>query len=161
MNRRSLTFLILFFILLATVGRSQNISATLRGTVHDGTGSIVSGATVVVQNNGTGIVHTTTTNNTGDYVVLQLPPATYTVTVSQKGFDPSKFTNIILNVDQEARADATLSIGNVAQQIEVNSTAILLQTEDSVNGRCSTAKSSKSCQQIAATSGKWRSSIPM
>jgi len=37
-------------------------------------------------------------------------------------------------VDQEARVDATLGIGAVAQQVEVNSTAILLQTEDSVNG---------------------------
>jgi hypothetical protein len=67
-------------------------------------------------------------------VVLQLPPATYTVTVSQNGFEPSKFTGIILNVDQEARVDATLGVGSVAQQIEVSSTGILLQSEDSVNG---------------------------
>src|ERR1700722_11685696 len=138
MNRRNRN---LFLLLLASLvvsfapaAWSQNISATLRGTVHDGAGSVVSGATVAVQNNGTGIIHTTTTNNTGDYVVLQLSPATYTVTVSQNGFEPSKFTGIILNVDQEARVDATLGIGAVAQQIEVNSTAILLQTEDSVDG---------------------------
>src|ERR1700678_2045994 len=137
MKRRNLNFLLLLAALIVSLtpaAKSQNISATLRGTVHDSTGSVVSGATVTVQNNGTGIIHTTTTNNNGDYVVLQLPPATYTVTVTESGFEPSKFTGIILNVDQEARVDAALGVGSVAQQVEVNSTAILLQSEDSVNG---------------------------
>ena len=94
MTRRNLTMLSLLITLFASLtpaAWAQNISATLRGTVHDGTGSVVSGATVTVQNNATGIVHTTATNASGDYVVLQLPPATYTVTVSQNGFEPSCF----------------------------------------------------------------------
>jgi hypothetical protein len=118
----------------ATLAWSQNISATLRGTVRDGAGSVVADAVVSVENNGTGVTHTATTNSSGDYVVVQLAPATYTVTVSAKGFEPSKFTSIVLNVAQEARVDAELKIGTVAQQVEVSSTAILLQTEDSVNG---------------------------
>jgi hypothetical protein len=134
MNRRILPLLLTLIVAAVSVGWSQSITATLRGTVHDAAGAVIPGATVTVRNNGTGITHTTTTNNTGDYVVLQLPPANYTVTVSSKGFEPSKLTNIVLNVDQEARVDATLGIGAVAQQVEVNSTAILLQTEDSVNG---------------------------
>jgi len=134
MNIRKFAFSLLLSLMLTSAVWAQNISATLRGTVHDAAGSVISGATVVVLNNGTGLVHTTTTNSNGDYVVLQLAPAKYTVTVSQAGFEPSKFNDIILNVDQEARVDATLSIGTVAQQIEVSSTAILLQTEDSVNG---------------------------
>jgi hypothetical protein len=133
-NAKLFSLLAPLLLLLVPVARSQNISATLRGTVHDDTGSVVSGATVIVENNGTGSVHTTLTNGNGDYVVLQLPPATYTVTISQNGFEPNKLTNIILNVDQEARVDVTLEIGSVAQQVEVSSTAILLQTEDSVNG---------------------------
>lgn len=127
---------IVFAVILsvASVGWSQNISATLRGTVADGAGSAIAGAEIVVENNGTGLKHTTTSNSSGNYVVLQLQPATYTVTVSYKGFEPSRFNDIVLNVDQEARVDATLKVGAVAQQIEVSSTGILLQTEDSVNG---------------------------
>jgi hypothetical protein len=134
MNRRISAALLAVILSIASVGWSQNISATLRGTVRDGAGAVVTGAEVVVQNNGTGVKHATTSNSTGNYVVLQLPPAAYTVTVIARGFEPSKFTDIVLNVDQEARVDATMKIGAVAQQIEVNSTAILLQTEDSVNG---------------------------
>jgi hypothetical protein len=134
MNRRFSAVLLAVIVSIASVGWSQNISATLRGTVRDGAGSVIAGAQIVVENNGTGATHTTTSNSTGNYVVLQLPPAAYTVSVNAKGFEPSKFTDIVLNVDQEARVDATLKIGVVAQQIEVNSTAILLQAEDSVNG---------------------------
>src|ERR1700690_2906411 len=134
MNRRIFPLLLMLIVSVVSVGWSQNITATLRGTVHDATGSVIAGATVTVENNGTGISHTTITNSMGDYVVLQLPPATYTVTVLSKGFEPSKFTDIFLNGDQGARGDATLGIGALAQQVEVSSTAILLQTEDSVNG---------------------------
>ena len=134
MNRQFSAVLLAVIVSIASVGWSQNISATLRGTVRDGAGSVIAGAQIVVENNGTGATHTTTSNSTGNYVVLQLPPAAYTVSVNAKGFEPSKFTDIVLNVDQEARVDATLKIGVVAQQIEVNSTAILLQAEDSVNG---------------------------
>lgn len=134
MNRRIQIILIALIAVIVPLGRSQNVSATLRGTVRDGAGAVITGAEVLVLNNGTGATHKTTTNNTGDYVVVQLSPAAYTVTVTAKGFEPSSFTNIVLNVDQEARVDATLRVGTVAQQVVVNSTAILLQTEDSVNG---------------------------
>jgi hypothetical protein len=127
-------WVVALILLLSPGARSQNISATLRGTVHDVSGAVVPGATVTVLNNATGITHSATTNGNGDYVVLQLPPATYTVTVNQAGYEPSKFTGIILNVDQEARVDATLGVGSVAQQVEVSSTGILLQSEDYVNG---------------------------
>ena len=138
MNRRvpAILFAMIgsFTLTSASMGWSQNISATLRGTVRDGAGSVVTGAVVTVENNGTGATHPATTNSTGDYVVVQLAPAIYTVTVSAKGFEASTFTNIVLNVAQEARVDATLKIGTLAQRVEVSSTAILLQTEDSVNG---------------------------
>jgi len=134
MNRRKILLILAIVLTLVSVGRAQNIAATLRGSVHDSQGAVISGATIVVVNNGTGIGHTTTTNATGDYVVVQLQPATYSVTVSEKGFEPYKFTDVILNSNQEARLDATLKIGTVAQQVAVSATALLLQTEDSVNG---------------------------
>lgn len=134
MNRRTLSALFALIALAASQAWSQNISATLRGTVRDSAGAVIPAAQIVVQNNGTGATHTTTSNSTGNYVVLQLPPANYTVTVSASGFEPSKFSDVVLNVDQEAQIDATLGIGKVAQQIEVSETGLLLQTEDYVNG---------------------------
>jgi hypothetical protein len=123
-----------FIALFASQAWSQNISATLRGTVRDSAGAVIPGAEIVVQNSGTEATHTTTSNSTGNYVVLQLPPANYTVKVTAKGFEQSKFSDIVLNVNQEAHIDVTLSVGKVAQQVEVSATALLLQSEDYVNG---------------------------
>lgn len=134
MNRHKLLVLFAFIAVVTSQAWSQNISATLRGTIHDSAGAVIPAAEVVVKNNGTGAIHTTTSNGTGNYVVLQLPPANYTVTVNAKGFEPSKYSDIQLNVNQEARIDVTLGVGKVAQQIEVSATGLLLQTEDYVNG---------------------------
>lgn len=134
MERKKIWIAFALFLLLAGRSFGQGITATLRGTVHDAGGAVLSGAQVAVTNNGTGIVHKTLTNSSGDYVVPQLAAANYTVTISAQGFEPSTFKDIVLNVNQEARVDAALSVGAVAQSIEVSSTAILLQTEDSVNG---------------------------
>lgn len=113
---------------------AQNVSATLRGTVRDRQGAVVEGASVTVVNPATGIRHAAVTNKSGDYVVPQLPAASYTVQIRAGGFQPSDFTGVVLNVQQEARVDATLSVGSVVEQVEVTSTSILLQTENSVNG---------------------------
>ncbi len=65
---------------------AQNTSATLRGTVRDRQGSVISRANVTVLNPATGVKHTAVTNKTGDYVVPELPPATYTVQIQATGF---------------------------------------------------------------------------
>ena len=70
MNRQFSAVLLAVIVSIASVGWSQNISATLRGTVRDGAGSVIAGAQIVVENNGTGATHTTTSNSTGNYVVL-------------------------------------------------------------------------------------------
>jgi len=113
---------------------AQNVSATLRGTVRDYQGSVIYGANVTVLNPATGLKHTAVTNKSGDYVVPELPAATYTVQIQAAGFQPSNFSGVVLNVQQEARIDATLTVGSVVEEVEVTSTGILLQTENSVNG---------------------------
>jgi hypothetical protein len=133
MFRRSSIVLVLL-LAFTSLSFAQNVTATLRGTVHDSSDAAIAGASVVVTDTGTGAVQTVASNNAGEYVALQLPVGTYSVTINANGFDPSTYSNIILNVGQEARVDAKLHTGTVAQQIQVSSTAILIQSEDAVNG---------------------------
>ena len=121
----------LFTVLLTA--SAQNVSATLRGTVRDHQGSVIAGASVTVLNPATGVKHTATTNKSGDYVVPQLPAATYSVQIQAPGFEISNFKGVVLNVQQEARVNATLNVGSVVEEVEVTSTGILLQSENSVN----------------------------
>ncbi len=134
MKVRIATWIVFVLALVLIPAWAQNVSAILRGTVHDRQGAVLEGATVSVLNPGTGITRTAVTNKSGDYVVPQLPASTYTVTVSAPGFQVSTFNGVVLNVQQEARVDAVLSVGNVTEQVEVTSTGILLQSENPING---------------------------
>jgi hypothetical protein len=123
------------FLAFSAIGFAQNTTATLRGTVHDASGAALPGAAITVTNTGTHADYKVVTNSNGDYTVVQLPIGTYTVTVTAKGFDTGTYTGIILNVDQNARVDASLKTGSVNQTVAVDATAIQIQSEDAVNGK--------------------------
>ena len=133
MNRRNLALLVLL-ISFVSIGRSQSVTATLRGTVHDASGAALRGAIVTAKNTDKGIERITKTNDSGDYVIPQLPAQTYAITVSADGFQPRTYKDFVLQVDQEARLDATLSVGSVSQEVTVTAAAPLIQSEDSSNG---------------------------
>jgi hypothetical protein len=132
-RRFSIALILLLFFSLASF--AQNTTATLRGTVHDPSGASLSGAFVTVTNSGTHTVNKAVTNNNGDYTVLELPIGTYSVTIEANGFDTRTYTGIILNVDQNARVDASLKVGSLNQIVAVDATQIQIQSEDATNGK--------------------------
>jgi hypothetical protein len=80
-------------VLLATIFlgfsepvRGQAVNATLLGTVTDSSGAPVSNAKITITETNTGIGRTTQTNESGNYVVPDLPPGTYTITAELSGF---------------------------------------------------------------------------
>jgi len=60
--------------------RGQAVNATLLGTVTDSSGAPVGNAKITITETNTGISRTSQTNESGNYVVPDLPPGTYTVT---------------------------------------------------------------------------------
>lgn len=98
------------------------------GTVTDASGAVVNGATVTLTNNATGVVATQMTAN-GVYVFTAVQPGTYTVRVEAAGFATHVTDNVVVNVQKTDTVDAQLSPGKVTEQVVVNTTAPLLQTE--------------------------------
>ena len=86
----------------------------------DASGAVISGANVTVKNVNTGLERTTQTSADGSYSVPELPIGTYTVTVSQSGFQTSVTTNVMVDVATERRVDAALKTGQVSQTVEVS-----------------------------------------
>jgi hypothetical protein len=125
---------ILGITLLTSHSHAQSVSATLRGTVRDSSGAVVSGAAVAVTNTEKGIRREVQTNGDGDYIVTQLPPQSYSISVSASQFQTQLYDRFILQVAQEARLDVTLTPGNVTTKVVVKDEAPLIQTEDSYNG---------------------------
>src|SRR5579871_90924 len=99
-------FLGLFLLLTAAGLAAQTFRGTILGTVTDPSGAVVSGAKVVVRNTGTGLTRTVQTSSDGTYNVPELPIGTYSVTVSQTGFQTFVASGVSVTIAAEKRVDA-------------------------------------------------------
>ena len=107
---------------------AQTATGQITGTVRDASGGVMSGVKVVVSNQQTGLTRETKTGSNGDYVVPLLPAGPYVVTAEQTGFKTAILTDVVLTVDQINRADMVLSPGAVSETVEVQSSALVLDT---------------------------------
>ncbi|MGE5207612.1 MAG: TonB-dependent receptor domain-containing protein, partial [Chlamydiota bacterium] len=121
------------FLLLSAVGLSaQTFRGTILGTVTDASGAVISGARVTVRNMGTGLERTTQTSADGSYSVPELPIGTYSVTISQTGFQTFVANDVPVSVATERRVDASLKTGQVAERVVVSAES-LPQIETTTN----------------------------
>src|SRR2546423_3834576 len=93
---RVTTLLASFFFALSILISAQTATTSLRGTITDPKGAIVQGAVVTLNNAATGYSRTAKSGNDGVYQFLEVPPATYTLTVTVPGFATVKQDKVIL-----------------------------------------------------------------
>jgi hypothetical protein len=125
--RKTLACLLLLLV-LAVPSFSQNISATIRGTVTDSTGAVVPGANVTVKSEGTGFTRSTLTNGSGVYSFPELPLGTYAVEVALTGFKSSQVRGVALNVADVRAVDVRLETGNLTENVTVEVPAVAVKT---------------------------------
>src|SRR5690242_15097128 len=116
-------------LLLGCQAYAQQVFGSIYGTVTDPTGSAVNDAKVTIADVGKGTTFEVNTNESGNYTKGQLIPGTYKVTVEASGFQKAVSNDVIVSVDQVARVNLALTVGDVTQQIEVTAAAPLLQTD--------------------------------
>ncbi len=121
-------------LLLAVSAAGQSTTGTITGTVSDVTGAVLPGVEVTVTNVGTNLTRSLITNESGLYTAPQLPLGNYRVEALLPGFQTAVRSGITLNVDQRARIDLVLEVGQVTEVVEVTAEAPLIQTEDSSIG---------------------------
>jgi hypothetical protein len=129
-------------VLLATAllgasqpARGQAVNATLLGTVNDSSGAPVANVKLTITELNTGVSRSSQTNDSGNYVVPDLPPGTYTVTAELSGFKRASRTSVDVIVNTTQRVDLILQPGNVSETITVEAETSLLQTERADTGR--------------------------
>jgi len=110
---------------------AQSTSGTLVGTVRDSTGAVIAGAKVRVTNAGTGAAVETKSNENGDYVAPNLPPAIYQIRVEHTGFRAVDISQITLLTSQTVRNDIRLEPGDLQQTVQVEATAPVVTSESS------------------------------
>ena len=121
-------------MLLALLGggfaaRGQGVTAEINGTVTDATGAPVAGATVTARNVLTGVAYPTSTNADGLYYLSQLPIGKYELKVESKGFQTAVRTAFDLVLNQVAKVNVQLVVGQMSQTMEVEGATPLLATE--------------------------------
>jgi hypothetical protein len=107
---------------------AQSTSGRIIGRVADSTGAVVSGVTITLVNDATGVSRNTKTNDTGDYTFIEVVPATYHVEYTLQGFKKDVATNVIVDVNQVLTLNATLQPGATQETVEVTSQAPLVDT---------------------------------
>ena len=106
-----------FLSFLAAVAGAQVTTGTIAGTVRDSTGGVAAGATVTVTETGKGTSSTYVTDANGAYTAPFLIPGTYEVAVELSGFKKHLRRGIVLQVNQHARVDVTLDVGDVVKRL--------------------------------------------
>jgi len=106
----------------------------ITGLVRDQSGAALVDAQVTVVNADTNATRTTQSNEAGAFSFPALPPGTYNVRVEKPGFKAAVQNGVILQVQQSARLDFDLLVGQVSESVEVSASAQLLTTENATVG---------------------------
>src|SRR6266436_2456679 len=115
--------------------QGQSAYGSLTGSVSDATGAAVVGAEVTLTNIGTGEKRTQPTGADGLYSFVNLIPGNYRIDIEQKGFKHFTQQNVVVQVNQASRIDASLTVGQVSELVEVTAETSLLQPETSSLGQ--------------------------
>ena len=122
----------LFVVATASLLYGQGgANGTILGTVTDNSGAVVANAKVDVINIGTGVASHTETSADGNFTVPYLAPGGYRVTVEAPGFQKAVADNIVLAVAQQARVNVTMKPGAVSETVDVQASAVALDTDSS------------------------------
>src|SRR3954462_12490672 len=131
---RLTTVLGLGFLLSGLSCWAQEVTASITGTITDPSSASVAGAKVTAKDLDRGTERQTTTNGDGIYNLTRLPIGRYEVRVEQQGFQKIVQSPVELQLNQTARLDFTLKVGNIVDTVEVNAAPPLLQTESTQLG---------------------------
>src|SRR4051794_7449474 len=113
----------------------QDTRGSILGRVTDATGANVSGAEVHVSNLATGVAVTAKTNDSGNYNVPYLSPGIYTVTAELAGFKKFVRDNVQVRVNDSVEVNMNLTVGDVAESVEVKAETPLLSTAEASLGQ--------------------------
>ncbi len=112
---------VLLWLICTTVMSAQSTGGRILGRVADSSGAVLAGVKVTATNEATGASRSVVTNEGGDYVMVEVSPATYTIQYELTGFKQNIQKGIIVDVNQVVTLNSTLQIGGAQEVVEVSS----------------------------------------
>lgn len=120
--------------LFCLAAAAQTITGSFTGTITDASGAVIPNARVTATNVGTNLSYTASTNDAGVYNILFLPVGQYQLTVDSQGFKQARLGPFRVEVNQIARVDVRMEVGDAAQTVEITDVVPVLQTESTQTG---------------------------
>jgi len=139
MGKRSALFSCLFLfinlMLVVPAVLGQAYFGTVSGELTDSTGAVVAGAKVTLTDQQKGFRFQTTSDGSGRYLFRSIAPGFYTVAIDAQGFAKTESARFKVDVNQNATANLTLKVAVATQEVQVESAAQTIQTEDAETGQ--------------------------
>lgn len=132
--RMTLSFAVAIALIPANHALAQSSSSAVTGTVSDPSGAKVSRAEVVLRDVATNVERATVSNGAGDYNFVNVPPASYTLTVSASSFQTETISPFDVLVAQAVNIDVTLKPGSVTARVTVAASGTQVETTTSQLG---------------------------
>src|SRR5215210_8705197 len=123
MGKRQLEVFLLSVVILCASSLRAQTQGEITGEIADVSGAVAPGVTVVVTNENTNVSRQVTTNNSGIYSFPALQPGTYQLRVEKTGFQSMVRSGIELQVQQVARIDFRMQVGQVNEVVNVSGDA--------------------------------------
>src|SRR5688572_6975330 len=125
-NFRILAVVAAATLFAAPIASAQLSTADLTGRVTDPSGAVLPGVTVTVTQTDTGLVRSTVSDESGTYLLTNLPTGPYRLEVTLSGFRTYVQTGIVLQVGATPTINATLAVGNLEETVAVEAAAPLV-----------------------------------
>ncbi|MBI4853469.1 MAG: carboxypeptidase regulatory-like domain-containing protein [Acidobacteria bacterium] len=129
--RQILVILLLFFCLIKE-GYSQSFAGRLVGSVRDPEGAVIGGISIVIENEATGIKREVVSSDNGNFVVPELPPGYYSISIDSENFASTTRKQVKIDVGVETQLELNLQV-RASQQVIIitGATAPVLQSSSS------------------------------
>ncbi len=108
---------------------AQSLYGSVVGQVEDPSGAAIVTATITLTNKATGQTYEGKADETGRFLVPNVMPGDYDLKVSAAGFKTATRTDLRVSAASLTRADMKLDVGAISEQITVEGTATVLQTD--------------------------------
>ncbi|MBS1872482.1 MAG: TonB-dependent receptor [Acidobacteria bacterium] len=120
---------LVMLLLQTTPAAAQTLYGSVVGQVQDPTGAAIVQSVVTLTNKGTGQIYEGKADEAGRFLIPNVLPGDYDLKVAAAGFKTQNKTDIHVSAGQVTRSDFAMEVGAIADQVTVEATAIVLQTD--------------------------------
>jgi hypothetical protein len=110
------------------IASGQTTTATLFGVVHDNSGAVIPEAKITARNTATSCTRTVSSNDTGAYLITNLPLGPYSLLIEKEGFKATDVKQAEVQTGRNSSISIKMELGSSSTVVEVSGAAVTVDT---------------------------------